>query len=176
MSDLVSQILRDWQNFYLLTGTAAATLIGLQFIAASLGTGLVTSSTKLLISTWVTPTIIHFGTVLVIAVVSTIPVLNALLLAVLLGIGGLAGLGYTSAVGIGMWRQGRKTPLASSVWIWYVVAPLLSYGILPGIAVGLLLNNQQVVNLLALPIILLLILGIRNAWDLTVWIKQNRRE
>ena len=36
----MTDVLHAWQNFYLLTGGAAATLTGLIFVAASLGANL----------------------------------------------------------------------------------------------------------------------------------------
>jgi uncharacterized protein (TIGR00369 family) len=67
------QALRDWHNFYLLTGTAAATLIGLMFVAVSLGVSLVNAQTANNVEIFVTPTIVHFIAVLVVAAISIIP-------------------------------------------------------------------------------------------------------
>ena len=33
----LDQALRDWRDFYILAGTAAATLVGLMFVSASIG-------------------------------------------------------------------------------------------------------------------------------------------
>jgi hypothetical protein len=60
----MTEILHDWHDFYVLLGTAAATLIGLMFVAASIGAGLFTDEHKDMMRTFLTPTIIHFCAVL----------------------------------------------------------------------------------------------------------------
>jgi hypothetical protein len=42
----MTEILRDWHDFYVLMGTMAATLVGLMFVAASIGAGLFTDEHK----------------------------------------------------------------------------------------------------------------------------------
>lgn len=74
MQNSLGEILRAWQNFYMLAGGASASLIGLVFIAASLGTRLVDADTATDgMRTFVTPIIIHFSTVLVISMLVMIP-------------------------------------------------------------------------------------------------------
>jgi len=65
---------RAWQNFYLLTGATAATLTGLVFVAASLGANLKNSAQVTSgIPIFVTPTVIHFTTVLLVAMPTNSP-------------------------------------------------------------------------------------------------------
>jgi hypothetical protein len=175
MPDPFTQLLHDWQNFYLLTGTAAATLTGLMFVAASLGASLVTPATTTSVRTFVTPTIIHFSAVLITATLITIPTETALLLSSLLGLGGLAGLSYTITTALHLWRHHHRVPLAREDWFWHVGIPLMSYLLILSTALGVLLSPLQALNGLALAVIGLLVLGIRNAWDLTLWIAQQRQ-
>ena len=55
-------------------------------------------------------------------------------------------------------------------WVWHLIAPSASYLLLVGTGIGLLMRVNQVFNGLALASILLLVSGIRNAWDMVVWI------
>jgi hypothetical protein len=64
-----------WHNFYLLLGTAAATLTGLMFIVVSLGPRLIATHTATGVRAFVTPTVMYFTTVLVVAALMTIPAL-----------------------------------------------------------------------------------------------------
>ncbi len=67
MIDSFAQAMHDWQTFYFMIGTASATLIGLMFIAVSLGADLPAATDSNGISTFVTPMLIHFGSVLAIS-------------------------------------------------------------------------------------------------------------
>src|ERR1700751_5198657 len=76
-----------WQNFYMLAGTAAATLIGLMFVAVTFGASLVTRQTTESARAFLDPTFTHFVEVLVTACLLTIPTMSPMVLGVfLLGI------------------------------------------------------------------------------------------
>jgi hypothetical protein len=57
-------MLHRWDHFFVMTGTAGATLIGLLFVIITLGTGMFTARGVLSTSVFQTPTLIHFGGVL----------------------------------------------------------------------------------------------------------------
>ena len=67
--------LATWQTFYILIGTAAATLTGLMFIVVTLLAGVrerVPLSSEAF-ATFNTPNVVHFGLVLLVAAVLTAP-------------------------------------------------------------------------------------------------------
>src|SRR4030095_2074399 len=68
-------LLSNWQNFYMIMGTAAATLTGLMFVATSLVAGIEThvSTANAGISAFNTPTVVHFSIVLLLAGVLSAP-------------------------------------------------------------------------------------------------------
>ena len=76
---------QQWQNFYMLLGGASATLVGLMFIAISLGSGRWTAEDKPIVnvglSAFLSPTFIHFVYVLVTAVIVFVPTLSGRCLA-----------------------------------------------------------------------------------------------
>jgi hypothetical protein len=84
-------LLRDWQAFYQLAGTAAATLIGLIFLAISLGARLVPAENTSSLRAFVVPIVIHFGAVHVLSALMLIPVYTRLLLGLTLVGAGLVG-------------------------------------------------------------------------------------
>src|SRR5215813_1076985 len=99
MGNSFTDILREWHNFFSLTGEAAVTLMGLVFVAASLGASLVkTASTASGIRAFVNPTIIHFSAVLVLASLTLIPTQGFNSLGSLLCLTGVAGLLYAGVV------------------------------------------------------------------------------
>src|SRR5215831_5820427 len=88
-ADALPAALQPWQNFYLLTGTAAATLTGLMFVAVTFGSSLVTRETASVSRAFLDPTYHHFVQVLLTACVVTVPVLGSTALGVLLLLAGL---------------------------------------------------------------------------------------
>jgi hypothetical protein len=68
-------------------------------------------------------------------------------------------------------RQQQREPGADrGDWVWYLIVPLINYLLLVGAGIGLLLGLNRALDVLALTSILLLVNGIRNAWDMVVWI------
>jgi hypothetical protein len=75
-----------WENFYLLVGTAAATLIGLMFVAITFGASFVEVKEVATARAFLDPTLSHFVQVLLTACFVVVPsirpaVLGALLVA-----------------------------------------------------------------------------------------------
>jgi len=93
MPETLAQPFQKWHDFYLLSGTAAASLVGLMFVAISLGFRLITERSLPSLRVYVSPTLIHFIYVLVIATVVMIPTLTRMLLGVLLVLVGLLSFG-----------------------------------------------------------------------------------
>jgi hypothetical protein len=89
-----------WHNFYLLLAPTAATLTGLMFVVVSLGPQLTAAYTATGVRAFVTPSVVYFTMVLVVAALMTIPGMPAPMLGALLALGSLGGLGsmgHTSA-------------------------------------------------------------------------------
>jgi len=164
-----SQFLHEWQNFYLLVGTAAATLVGLMFVAISLGARSITPRHIPALRVFVSPTLIHFVYVLLTASVVIIPTVTRTTLGGLLVLVGLISAGRSVGALAFMRQQYREQVVDVHDWIWYLVAPTISYVLFIGAGIGLLLGAAQSLNALALANILLLIAGIRNAWDYVTW-------
>ena len=61
--------LHAWHEFYLLLGTAGATLLALLFVAVSLGTGYLSNKDQRGTRTFMSPVVIHFTSVFFIAAV-----------------------------------------------------------------------------------------------------------
>ena len=55
-----AEALKQWHDFYLLVGTAGATLLGLLFVAVSLGIGFLTEERQGATRTFMSPVVIHF--------------------------------------------------------------------------------------------------------------------
>jgi hypothetical protein len=89
--------LADWSNFYVIVGSAAAGLTGLTFVVITLSAE-ANRASAIGLRTFVTPTIVHFGAALALAVFLSVPHLALLGLGIGFGVSGLAGLLYIGAV------------------------------------------------------------------------------
>ncbi len=163
--------LTNWQNYYLIIGTAAATLTGLMFVVITLVTGLEqqVSTMDAGISAFNTPTIVHFCAVLLVAAILSAPWQAFTSLSLMLGLSGLGGVGYLIVV-IQRMRHvpGYKTPLKD--WLWYMAFPLALYIVLVAAAIALPFNPGLVLYIISGVIVVLLFIGIHNAWDLVIYL------
>ena len=168
MGEGVAAALKDWHDFYLLAGTASATLIGLMFVAASIGARYFTAEREAGLRAFLTPTVLHFSAVLVTGLLAAAPRHGALSLAILLALEGALGLAYTGRLQLQFRRRGFTVDLEDRSW--YLFAPLLGYFLI--LLAGVLVAEHLAIALpvLAFSMVLLLLLGIRNAWDMTVWV------
>src|SRR5580698_10365637 len=85
-----------WHEFYTLAGTASATLIGLLFVAASVGSGVWQRPAALRV--FLSATVVHFSSILVISLCVMAPLPNVATYGLLFVLGGLFGCGYCALV------------------------------------------------------------------------------
>src|SRR5579862_6710564 len=164
--------MKGWENFYVITGSAAAGLTGLTFVVIALASeaNMVRLSG---LRAFITPIVIHFGSVLWIASVLSIPGHTALTLAVSMAITGLALTLYSVATIYRMCTIDSYAP-ALEDWIFNASLPLMCC--LALLAAGALVLHHSVWALYIIGIVTLamLFIGVHNAWDLAVWITAER--
>ena len=169
-------MLESWHDFFTLVGASAATLVGLMFVAASVGTGLFTGEKEVGLRTFLSPTVVAFGVALASCVVGVLPSPNSIVPAALVGGIGLLGLVYSALIWRRMVRNGLVRKIDLEDRIWYAVAPALAYVALTVSGVAFAIPSEAAAALLAAGICLLLLAGIRNAWDMTTWAVLRRRD
>lgn len=157
-----AELIAPWHDFFILIGTAAATLIGAMFVVLSIGIGILSRDRSIAIRVFLSTTVVHLSTVFFGCVLAMVPVLEPRWQAIITGVAGLAGVGYSMHV-IWGFRQHRGTVLSD--WFWYAVFPLAAYAVL-ATAAGLgLYNTAESLDLFAGVLTVLLFAGMRNAWD-----------
>jgi hypothetical protein len=161
-------LLSGWDNFYVIAGSSAAGLTGLTFVVITLSGGARRVS-ALGLHTFVTPTIVHFGVVLALAAYLSMPRHGRLSLGLGLGAVGLAGLVYAGAIRAGMRRLGPDYSAVAEDWIWNVILPGIVYGVLLAAALLIWRWPRHSMYGVAAAVVLLMITGIHNAWDIAVW-------
>jgi hypothetical protein len=175
MSTPLLESLRQWRDFYALIGTASATLVALMFVAASIGAGVFTREHQAGIRSFLSPTVVHFSTVLIICLLATIPTETWSVLGVLLTCAGVIGLAYSGWI----WRRMMKHGIIASIDVvdrlWYALLPTATHLLVIVAGVSLWRQSEVSLNILALVLILLLLIGLRNSWDMTVWVMDHRQ-
>jgi hypothetical protein len=159
-------LLSNWQNFYMMMGTAAATLTGLMFVATTLLAGLNPhmDTANAGISAFNTPTVVQFCAVLSLAGIFSAPWQTFSIIDLLLGFLSVGMVVYQIII---MQRMRRMPHYQSTLedWLWYMVLPLMA-NIMLIVAAILLSNNPSLaLYLVGSAMMLLLLTGIRNAWD-----------
>lgn len=170
MDGTIADGLHDWHDFYLLIGTASATLVGLTFVAATVAASFFDVEREAAARVFLTPTVLHFTAVLIACLVAISPPGTPISHSSVLLLGGMAGIGYTCRLWILMHRHGFTKTIDWTDRSCYVFLPIVSYLLIAGAAILLIKRPPLGLDLLALILVLLLLLGIRNAWDMTLWI------
>ncbi len=162
MQEAVLPPLATWQNFYVITGSAAATLTGLMFVVITLRVRDRRSSGAL--GAFGTPTVVHFCVALLVAALLSAPWQALWHAGLLLGLSGLGGVTYVVIVLRRARRQTDYQPVLED-WLWHTVLPLVSYTALVVAAILLAGNAVPALFVIAAATVLLLFIGIHNAWD-----------
>jgi len=167
--------LTDWANFYVITGSAAGGLMGLTFVVIALAAN-VRGISPTGMRAFVSPTIVHFGTVLGLAAFLSVPRQNVTSLSLAFGAAGVAGMIYSVLVGVSMRRLGSLYVPVGADWLWHVMLPILLYVAL--LVLGLLIPRRMEQSLYGVAAVsmLLLFIGIHNAWDVAISISVSRKQ
>jgi uncharacterized protein with PQ loop repeat len=168
MNDSAS-FLAPWSNFYIMMGSAAGALTGLMFVVITIVQGRKRQATDFAISTFSTPTVVHFCAALFISAALVAPWRSTTGLAVLLGIAGLCGTVYSLRV---MYRTKRLKSYSPDIedWFWYAIFPFIAYAVLLGGASALPTAPAEALFTFAASVVLLTLIAIRNAWDVVTYI------
>ncbi len=172
MQEAALSTLATWQNFYVIIGSAAATLTGLMFVVITLVAQVRVreSLPRTGIAVFSTPNVVHFGAALGVAAILSAPwqaLWNAALLL------GLSGLGEMTYVLIVLWLARHRLEeyqLVLSDWLWYTALPLVSYTAFVVAAILLPSHPAPALYVIAAGTVLLLFIGIHNAWDVVTYV------
>ena len=163
-------LLREWETFYLLTGTAGATLAGLMFVVLTFGERLNDRGRLPILRAHSDPALLALVLNLLLGALFLMPSLNHFWFGGLLLAAGVLSLVYISLVLYPLVRARLVRGWDFSDWLWYAGAPLLS-GVMLLVSGGLGLSAQSrlALTLTGITLLVLLTMGIRNAWDLVTF-------
>ena len=164
-----------WDSFYILIGGAAGALIGLMFVVATLTAGIEQSTASRGMRVYLSPVVFHFSVVLLISAIASIPHLALWVVSTSLGMLALAGIVYSAKITKNLFDNKWEEILPDvSDRCFYGIGPLCIYLALAGTAVAVMTAPTFAVELLAVIMLVVLAIGIRNAWDLVTTIVQRR--
>ena len=157
--------LAGWANFFVIVGSSAGALIGLQFVVITLVADAPrTPGLEQAGGAYATPTIVHFGTVLLLSAVLSAPwhgIGGASLVWFLVGFAGVA---YSIIVARRLLAHAGYQPVFED-WLFHALLPLGAYVLLAASAFAARAHSHQAMFAVALAALLLLFSGIHNAWD-----------
>ena len=164
--------LKAWHDFFLLAGGASATLLGLVFVSLALVANLAELPQDE--DLFASPIRMQFTCALGLSAVCLVPWQSTRLF------GGLIALLGTAAVTQPLVRiprlrrfQRRTQHASASLWLNIVLVPLVADVL--SITSGVLIwqGESRAFGGVAAAVLLLVLIGLRNAWNLTVWIVEQ---
>ena len=162
-------ILLAWENFYIIVGSSAGALTGLQFVVMALVADSPARTDTDTIDTFGTPTVVHFCAVLLVSSILSAPWQALSHASGAIGICGAAGVIYSLIV---VRRARRVTAYRPELedWIFHCVLPLLAYVTLLVSAVALTFRHVPALFGVGFFTLILLFVGIHNAWDTVTYV------
>src|SRR6266581_9100398 len=175
METSAHSVLSLWESFYVIVGSSGAGLTGLMFVVITLAADSTVPRTPETLNAFGTPNVIHFVAVLLIAAVLSAPWQRFKDPAHVVGATALAGVVYVLIVLRRMRRQSGYKPVLED-WVWHQILPLIAYVTLFVGAAGL--SHEQAWALFAIgaAALLLLFVGIHNAWDTVAYVVSTDKE
>ena len=175
MTETVLAPLAGWESYYVIVGSSAAALTGLQFVVIALINDLHTRTSSDTLGAFGTPTVVHFCIALLVASVLSAPWATLGAPAIALGVTGLAGLLYAAIVIRRARKQTGYKPVFED-WLFHAALPVVAYGSIVGGAVVLTTRTGGALFVIAAATLLLVFVGIHNAWDTVTWITLVAKE
>jgi len=164
----------QWQNFYVIVGTAAGALTGLMFVVIALTREMMASAPRTGLRSFVTPTIVHFASVLGISAMLSMPRLTYTSTGWILVLSGATLLAYMTWIIRTARRLDYNSDLEDTIFH-FTLPPIVHATIL---VAGLMewSKHDWAMYLVAGSLLVLLIIGIHNAWDSAVWMVTRTTE
>jgi hypothetical protein len=157
--------LTEWESFYVIVGSSAGALIGLQFVVLTLiADAPISRNDAQATGAFATPSVVHFGVVLLLSALVSAPWHGIATVAILWGLVGLYGTLYSLIVARRLRTQTAYAPVFEDR-LFHVLLPLTAYAALVGSSWMARGHERSATFTLGAAALLLLFVGIHNAWD-----------
>lgn len=168
-------VLSRWESFYVIVGSSAGALTGLQFVVMALIADLERRASNAQIAAFGTPNIVHFSAVLLLSAALSAPWEGVSHLSWPLGVMAACGLIYTAIVTRRAHTQEGYVPVFED-WLWHVILPFVAYLLLLIAAFLLVHTTTLALFFVAAMSLILLLVGIHNAWDTVTFIVTEKTD
>jgi hypothetical protein len=167
-------MLDGWHEFYGLLGTAAAALLALLFVAASIGANVLTYERSGPTRTYLSPVVFHYSNILFLSLFTLIPTQTPAIFGLTLLVAAAGSLIYSIFIFARLLNDGIAD-----------LPDRIAYGAIPiavytaGLVAAYLLftgSTKASLNVLAGASLALLLVNIRNAWDLMLALARRARQ
>lgn len=176
MEPTAHALLSQWETFFFLIGSSGAALTGLMFVVVTLAADTDVPRSPDTVNAFATPNVIHFIAVFFLSALLTAPWQRLRDPAHVVGAAALAGIVYVFVVLRRMVRQAAQSgykPVLED-WVWHVCLPMAAYAVLFVGAAGIAHDEPWALFLIGTVTMLLLAIGIHNAWDTVTYLIANR--
>src|SRR2546430_2112207 len=158
-----------WESFYVIVGSSAGGLTGLQFVVMALIAEQGMQGSGRQIAAFGTPTVVHFCVVLLLAAILSVPWHGLSAAALILGALGVGGILYGLLTMMRAIRQSDYKPVVED-WIWHTGVPFASNIALLVGSIRLKHDASTALFIVAAAALMLLFTGIHNAWDTVTYV------
>jgi hypothetical protein len=172
----LSQSLAPWHDFYTLLGAASATMIGLLFVAVSVGSGVFTENRRGALRMFLSASVVQFGSVLTGCLLVLAPLQHWMVLGAAVMVCGSFGVVFSAMAWRDVARDGIVVKIDLEDRVWYALAPAIGYLIEVAAGMAMLLRRDAGCTALAVAMGTMLVVAIHNAWDITVWTVTRRKD
>jgi hypothetical protein len=171
----VGQMLGAWNSFYIMTGSAAAGLTGLMFVVITLIRDNNRPATEDGVSTFSTPTVFHFSCALFTSALMCVPFRSFVPIAIILGLVGATGMFQVARVAHRTSKLQNYRPDLED-WTWNALLPFVAYAAILAGAIALNTAPPRAIYAPAAAVILLIFVGIHNAWDVVTFLASGKAD
>lgn len=176
MHEEIASPLRAWESFYVIVGSSAGALTGLQFVVMTLiGESGPSRGRGDTISAFGTPNVVHFCAALLVAAILSVPWSSLPPAGIAVAASGMYGVLYSLVVLRRAQLQQAYRPVLED-WVWHTILPMVAYAAL--FVAGLAVTRASTGALLVIgtAVLLLVFIGIHNAWDTVTYVTLAQEE
>ena len=163
------EILGKWESFYVIVGSSAGALTGLQFVVMAIVAESPGSGGQQEIAAFGTPNVVHFMAVLLIGSIISAPWEELGHAALVIGLFGFIGVVYTAIVTRRASSTSRYQPVLED-WIFHAGLPFVAYLLTLAAALTLTRFDTPALFMVGTASLLLLVVGVHNAWDTVTYL------
>jgi len=173
MHETVVSPLSAWESFYVIVGSSAGALTGLQFVVMTLIGEAGTRDRKNTIAAFGSPNVVHFCAALLAAAILSAPWSGLVYVGLALSACGAMGVVYSVVVFRRAHRQRGYRPVIED-WVWHTILPLLAYSALVVTGAILRWSSTNALFVVGAAVLLLVFIGIHNAWDTVTYVMTHQ--